>query len=417
MPGADGDVLHPDQAGAPALGHEDVEQHHHEHREPGLPDDEVHRTRRVRGEEHHDRQRDPQPGVVAAHRRHHERRPRRSRCNAPTSACSAVAPVPSAFERSTDSAASTTQNACSTEVVFATSTARASPSAARAALRNRTDRRLQCAGSTCQRVGDRSPRRRARDRTRVVRGGVGVARDLQRGEREAPQRERGTEAVDDACRAVGGDDRAAATVRAPRCARRGRAPAHGRRCRPSAVSLATTCGAGQPATPRSRRGAAPYSGVGSAAGERSAAVTRSAERQQAPGGDRRPRQGALARDAAGRAVDDPDPGREAWRRPRAAGRRSRVAAGRRQRGRRLAQHRAPRRRAPGRAGAPARARHGGDAGDEHADEPAELPRRRGRLDARRHHREDERERRGGTAGGEVAAERAENDDDERRRPA
>ena len=49
---------------------EDVEQHDDEHREPGLSDDEVHRARRVGGEEHHDREHDPQPGVVASDRLH-----------------------------------------------------------------------------------------------------------------------------------------------------------------------------------------------------------------------------------------------------------------------------------------------------------------------------------------------------------
>ena len=46
-------------------GDQDVEQHHDEHRERRLPDDEVHRARRVGGEEHHERQHDPEPRVVA----------------------------------------------------------------------------------------------------------------------------------------------------------------------------------------------------------------------------------------------------------------------------------------------------------------------------------------------------------------
>ena len=142
--------------------------------------------------------------------------------HAPRSACSAVAPVPSAFERSTDRAASTTQKACSTEVSFATTTASASPSAARAALRKRTDRGLQCARSTCQApVTVASPS--ARERTRVVGGGVRVARQLQRGQGESSQRERRAHGVDDARRPVGRDRRGGPRlerdgVRVARCA-------------------------------------------------------------------------------------------------------------------------------------------------------------------------------------------------------
>ena len=67
--------------------------------------------------------------------------------SAPTRACNAVAPVPSALDRSTASAPSTTQNECSSDASFATSTANASPSPARAALRKRTERTSQCARS------------------------------------------------------------------------------------------------------------------------------------------------------------------------------------------------------------------------------------------------------------------------------
>ena len=139
--------------------------------------------------------------------------------SAPASACSAVAPVPSAFDRSTDSAASTTQKACSTDVVFATSTASASPSPARAALRNRTERRLQCARSIAQPLGDRGLSRGARAHP-VVPGSVGRVGDLHGGEREAAQREGRGEPVDDAGRRRPSAAPRPPSVRARRCARR-----------------------------------------------------------------------------------------------------------------------------------------------------------------------------------------------------
>ena len=142
---ADGDVLHAHQPGPPAVGHQQVEQHHDEHRERRLPDDEVHRSRRVRSKEHHERDHDPQASVVAADRLHQRTGHPEADERAERGPGARSAPVPSAFDRSTASAPSTTQNVCSTVVVFATSTASARPRPARAALRNRTERRLQWA--------------------------------------------------------------------------------------------------------------------------------------------------------------------------------------------------------------------------------------------------------------------------------
>ncbi len=59
----------------------------------------------------------------------------------PPTARSAVAPVPSAFERSTDIVPSTTQKPCCTFVISTTATASASPAAPRSALRNQTERK------------------------------------------------------------------------------------------------------------------------------------------------------------------------------------------------------------------------------------------------------------------------------------
>src|ERR1022692_3860734 len=57
----------------------------------------------------------------------------------PPTARRAVAPVPSAFDLSTDSVPRTTQKPCSTSVTSTTATAKASPAAPRTALRNQTD--------------------------------------------------------------------------------------------------------------------------------------------------------------------------------------------------------------------------------------------------------------------------------------
>jgi len=75
-----------------------------------------------------------------------------------------VAPVPSAFDRSTASVPSTTQNPCWTFVTLATSTASANPSAPRRLLRSHTDRRSTCA-SDCTAISAR----RERDATAVLR--------------------------------------------------------------------------------------------------------------------------------------------------------------------------------------------------------------------------------------------------------
>ena len=64
--GADRDVLHPHEAGAPSLGDHQVEQHDHQHREARLADHEVDGRGRVGREERQHRERDPQPGGVAA---------------------------------------------------------------------------------------------------------------------------------------------------------------------------------------------------------------------------------------------------------------------------------------------------------------------------------------------------------------
>ncbi len=58
----------------------------------------------------------------------------------PAMARAAVAPVPRAFDRSTDSVPSTTQKPCSTSEISTTATARARPTAPRTALRNHTER-------------------------------------------------------------------------------------------------------------------------------------------------------------------------------------------------------------------------------------------------------------------------------------
>ena len=58
----------------------------------------------------------------------------------PPTARSAVAPVPRAFDRRTDSVPRTTQNPCWTSVTSTTATARARPTAPRRALRNQTER-------------------------------------------------------------------------------------------------------------------------------------------------------------------------------------------------------------------------------------------------------------------------------------
>ena len=73
----------------------------------------------------------------------------------PVTARTAVAPVPSALDRSTDSVPSTTQKPCETLVISMTATARASPMAPRTALRNQTERKERWESSRCRvRVGD-----------------------------------------------------------------------------------------------------------------------------------------------------------------------------------------------------------------------------------------------------------------------
>ena len=62
----------------------------------------------------------------------------------PATARSAVAPVPRALDRSTDSVPSTTQNPCSTSVTSTTATARARPAAPRTAFRNHTEWKERC---------------------------------------------------------------------------------------------------------------------------------------------------------------------------------------------------------------------------------------------------------------------------------
>ena len=62
----------------------------------------------------------------------------------PPTARSAVAPVPSALDRSTDSVPRTTQNPCETSVTSTTATARARPAAPRTELRNQTERKERC---------------------------------------------------------------------------------------------------------------------------------------------------------------------------------------------------------------------------------------------------------------------------------
>ena len=62
----------------------------------------------------------------------------------PATARRAVAPVPSALVRSTESVPSTTQNPCETPVTSTTATASASPAAPRIALRNHTECKDSC---------------------------------------------------------------------------------------------------------------------------------------------------------------------------------------------------------------------------------------------------------------------------------
>ena len=187
---------------------EDVEQHDDEDRERRLADDEVHRAGRVCGEEHHERQQDPEPGVVTPNGHQHrgcdaeaeqragERlRARSRRCRARWSAAPPAPP-------------STTQKACSTEVVFATSTASASPRPARAALRKRTERTLQWArrSAQLQLATAAGPRAVARCRAgRVRRRRRSASRRARAG---AAGRSR-AKPVDDARRAVGGSTAAA----------------------------------------------------------------------------------------------------------------------------------------------------------------------------------------------------------------
>src|ERR1039457_4447740 len=74
----------------------------------------------------------------------------------PASALRMVRPVPSAFERGTDSVPRTTQKECWRPDFWAMNTATASPAAPRTLLRNHTERALACSTANCRTASNTS---------------------------------------------------------------------------------------------------------------------------------------------------------------------------------------------------------------------------------------------------------------------